>query len=763
MSAAVGHAGGAGPVTAGATRARDAGEGPAWVRLPAFAALCGFCLAHWFGLLAQPPVIREIAIVAAVTLGGLVISQSTRLPAPWAALARWTAAVALLPLTFALAGLDAVLMLPWHWPELADGIGQGLAGLQNVTWPVDPGDDWVTIALVLCAPLAASTAAVLAFWPAREGRGTMRAGALIILLVLYGVAVTSEEYRFEIVRGAALLLLIGAWLWLPRARRAGWPVAAAVLALTAAAAAALGAQVGRGDPWLDHRTWRPFGDAETTSFQWEHRYGPMTWSRTGIELADVRAPRPAFWRVQALERFDGTTWRISPSPASETIDLPPGRNRAWTERIEVEIKALDSELAIGVGSFEAIYGTGGFVQPGPGGSVRLSVEPGEGSTYTSVGYRPRPTSRQLEAAAPPGDPRLLRETRVELPSGPYASEQVTFPLRTGAAYEPGPYARGELASSPYARVGRLAQRLAAGAPSAFEIARRTEAYLEASMSYDERPPGRALPLEAFLMRDRRGYCQHFSGAMALLLRMNGIPARVVSGFAPGERTGKGRYTVRDRDAHSWVEVWFSGIGWVPFDPTPPDSPAAGRQAGVSADLGRSDPGTAADLARGAIGASGALSALDPDKRGDAAGADGSADGAGAGSGDDEGGMPWLAAAVGALVALAAGLAGGLALRRRRRPSGADDPEVAEVLEALRRMGHRADRRTTLLEAERWLERRAGPAAADHVRRLRDRRYAPRSRPPTRASRRALRRALAAGRGPRGAIRAWLAVPPRLRA
>ena len=70
-----------------------------------------------------------------------------------------------------------------------------------------------------------------------------------------------------------------------------------------------------------------------------------------------------------------------------------------------------------------------------------------------------------------------------------------------------------------------------------------------------------------------GYCQQFSGAMALMLRMIGIPARVAAGFAPGSRTRKRRVRVRDLDAHSWVEVYFNGIGWVPFDPTPAAAPA----------------------------------------------------------------------------------------------------------------------------------------------------------------------------------------------
>jgi hypothetical protein len=71
------------------------------------------------------------------------------------------------------------------------------------------------------------------------------------------------------------------------------------------------------------------------------------------------------------------------------------------------------------------------------------------------------------------------------------------------------------------------------------------------------------------MRTRRGYCQHFAGAMALMLRYLGIPARVAAGFTSGTYDRRTRqWTVTDHDAHTWVEAWFPRYGWIPFDPTP---------------------------------------------------------------------------------------------------------------------------------------------------------------------------------------------------
>jgi len=79
----------------------------------------------------------------------------------------------------------------------------------------------------------------------------------------------------------------------------------------------------------------------------------------------------------------------------------------------------------------------------------------------------------------------------------------------------------------------------------------------------------ASPLEEFLFIRKTGYCEHYATAMVVMLRAVGIPARLVTGFLPGEWNDFGHYyTVRQQDAHAWVEVWFPHSGWVTFDPTP---------------------------------------------------------------------------------------------------------------------------------------------------------------------------------------------------
>jgi len=125
------------------------------------------------------------------------------------------------------------------------------------------------------------------------------------------------------------------------------------------------------------------------------------------------------------------------------------------------------------------------------------------------------------------------------------------------------------------RVYELAAQLTAGAATDLDKARAIAAYLRANYAYDlnatEKPEGVEF-VEHFLFEQRAGYCDHFSTAMAVLLRMNGIPSRWVTGFAPGDVSideyGYVWSEVRALHAHSWAEAYIAGIGWVAFEPTP---------------------------------------------------------------------------------------------------------------------------------------------------------------------------------------------------
>jgi hypothetical protein len=320
--------------------------------------------------------------------------------------------------------------------------------------------------------------------------------------------------------------------------------------------------------------------------------------------------------------------------------------------------------------------------------------------------------------------------------------------------------------SVYRRTWELSQRLRSGAGTPFEYILAVNAYLTSGFGYSERPtppaPGRA-PLDAFLIDTRDGYCQHFAGAMALLLRMGGVPARVATGFSPGgfsER--RDAWIVRDTDAHAWVEAWFDELGWVTFDPTPDSTPARSQIAALENPAPSAPAGDAAVPGGGEVGgeASGQRGGdLRPDLLFDVQ-SGGAPDGA---AGADDGGMAWWAWALLAACA-AAGVGVAAAVVRRRRGKGTLTPldrAVAELEAALRRAGRPLPTGTTLRQLERSLGASAEVTA--YLRALSASRYgAAPPRAPTGAERRALRQALAQGLGLSGRLRAWWALPPRPR-
>jgi transglutaminase-like putative cysteine protease len=120
-------------------------------------------------------------------------------------------------------------------------------------------------------------------------------------------------------------------------------------------------------------------------------------------------------------------------------------------------------------------------------------------------------------------------------------------------------------------VAGLAHEVRAGAPDPQTIAQRISDHLSTNYRYTlalKRQTSRP-PLEEFLFVRRSGNCEYFAAAMAVMLRSEGIPSRVVAGFQQGEWNPYGRYfMVRLSDAHSWVEAYIDGRGWVTFDPSP---------------------------------------------------------------------------------------------------------------------------------------------------------------------------------------------------
>jgi hypothetical protein len=129
----------------------------------------------------------------------------------------------------------------------------------------------------------------------------------------------------------------------------------------------------------------------------------------------------------------------------------------------------------------------------------------------------------------------------------------------------------QLPASLPGRVKQLAQEVA-GSGSAYQKAKRTQDYLRANFKYNlatQPAPANRDVVDYFLFDSQTGFCSHFATAMAVMLRADGVPARVAVGYAMGiYDPRKSMYRVPQSASHAWVEVYFPSYGWVEFEPTP---------------------------------------------------------------------------------------------------------------------------------------------------------------------------------------------------
>lgn len=273
----------------------------------------------------------------------------------------------------------------------------------------------------------------------------------------------------------------------------------------------------------------------------------------------VRAPAPEaltepirFWRGTAFDRYDGRAWsrsiidkhQLAPG-ASGRVPLAAPRPGARVVTQTIALEPTDTPVLFGAGRPLALE----FL-PGPGRALPFVYRDGMGSLttpwvpYTRVEYLvesdlSRPTAAQLRRAES-GYPQEL---------GRYLERPPLDP-----------------------RVKALALAVTAGAVTPYDGAVALERHLRSAYAYSltVRPSAGRPPLEDFLFNTKTGYCEYSATAMAILLRLVGVPSRLVSGFLRGEwNEYGGYYLVRQSDAHTWVEAYFPGEGWVAFDPTPP--------------------------------------------------------------------------------------------------------------------------------------------------------------------------------------------------
>jgi transglutaminase-like putative cysteine protease len=462
-------------------------------------------------------------------------------------------------------------------------LGDGALRFYDVSVPFEPQQEpqmhaavlvagfvfCLAVALLLAArrPLGAALALIAgAAWPATlvSGPGFAR-GALIL--------------------GAVLSILAWGRRHAPHSLRPA-VVAGAVLALATLGATSSDA-VAKGE-FLSWKRWDPYDkpdDPVGVRYVWDASYGGIRFPEKVTTVLTVDGPgRALYWRATTLDTFTEDRWIEDLRPIGsgarfrelpgDALAPPEATNpRRWL-RADVTIRALRDRHLPGPSVPVAYDPRGAGTLNFDAGGVAIRPDGvRRGMRYTVWAFAPRPTPVELARSRPPASLRNTVHSRyLELAPGaavlPFGSHEQQEQLRNLVENA---YFASRL--RPYEPVFRVARELARGADTPYAAVFTLEAWFrsQGGFTYDEQPPvlQGTPPLVSFVTRTKTGYCQHFAGAMTLMLRSLGIPARVAVGFTSGAyNRARRRWTVTDHDAHAWVEVWFDGYGWLPFDPTP---------------------------------------------------------------------------------------------------------------------------------------------------------------------------------------------------
>jgi transglutaminase-like putative cysteine protease len=477
---------------------------------------------------------------------------------------------ALFIVSLAALGIAFELAPQRHPAETASRFADGFLDFYDVRVPFDPRVHAAMHGTILVAVFGFCAALALAVAARRAP------AAVLVLLVGAGWPATLLAGGNEVARGA-LVLLATLVLLVGLSRRptlAAAAPAALVLVLLAAGVASSPAVAKR--ELVAWQRWDFYNRPDTpvgVSFVWNSQYDGIHWPKKKTVVLEVKGPsRALYWRAATLDAYDNDRWLEAAAGAAGAADsgLPPAAaDPANQLRTEVKVEALADDHLVGASEpvrFAAgdapVLRLGDGVALIPGGLTR-------GFTYTVWSYAPNPSAHRLVRSRPLYPPALIRPGGyLDLTPGVAAPpfgvrgrpERLRELLDTHAEL----YAYRPLATAALRVAGRAKSPYAA-AVSLESWLRFRGGFVYSNRGYQTSAP----PLVGFVVQTKHGYCQYFAGAMALMLRYLGVPARVAVGFTSGDYNPKRQtWTVTDHDAHAWVEAWFRGYGWLPFDPTP---------------------------------------------------------------------------------------------------------------------------------------------------------------------------------------------------
>jgi transglutaminase-like putative cysteine protease len=264
-------------------------------------------------------------------------------------------------------------------------------------------------------------------------------------------------------------------------------------------------------------------------------------SGRSAELMRIRSPEPLLWRGGTLDHFDGFRWSSTVEPGEDDgEEISPN---VPVRKVEQRVEILEAETSLLFGGYQISNVSVRDAQERSDGSWTTARPLTEGSSYRVLSRVPQPTTEQLRAASI-AYPAAVGEKFLQLPEDrPGILRQTAQKIQ--ADYDP---------RTPY------------------DTARAIERYLISdggftyNLNADYNRADKAI--EEFLGGNKEGFCTQFATSMALLSRELGVPSRVVYGATRGREERPREYVITGYNVHTWVEVYFPGVGWYPFDPTP---------------------------------------------------------------------------------------------------------------------------------------------------------------------------------------------------
>ena len=306
----------------------------------------------------------------------------------------------------------------------------------------------------------------------------------------------------------------------------------------------------------------------------------------------VRTAAPAYWRGLVFDTYRNGVWTASNAGYTEMPpfiaprDLPPEppNNLGTFVQVFRVVRPLPGVLDAAY-PLESLYAPVSSLRLDAYGTFHAPQPLRPGQTYSAVSYLPNLSPQELRSD--------------EYTPVPASDQNADLDARALSA-------RGRA----------LAAQVASGTTNEYDLVMAVTNHLQRTYRYTLQlpavPAGRD-PVDWFLFDVKTGYCEQFATAETLMLRSLGIPARLVTGYGPGEYDSVlNQAVVRERDAHAWVEVWFAGHGWVPVDPTPGVDPLAVTRYPshwAAAGLARLLPHVSFGVPAAALGSVGPLAAI----------------------------------------------------------------------------------------------------------------------------------------------------------